>query len=196
MRTWAVAVVHPEALVAEGISAALARYPCIVPVGFGTTGLDAERLGERADAMAIDGRLADAPRLASHLRARGVRVVFIGGHDADDEGIRVATAASIGALAQALVPALADRPHKVSPLTKREQEILELVASGLAGKQVARQLGISAKTVEQHKTHIFTKLGVPNQTAAVSMVLTNGLGNGFGSEHSNGSKNGNGNGAT
>jgi DNA-binding CsgD family transcriptional regulator len=199
MRTWAVAVVHPEAMVAEGISAALARYPSIVPVGFGTTGLDAERLGERADAMAVDGRLAETPKLASHLRARGVRVVFIGGHDEDDEGIRVPTAASIGALAQALVPALADRPHKASPLTKREQEILELVASGLAGKQVARQLGISAKTVEQHKTHIFAKLGVPNQTAAVSVVLSsglgNGFGNGFGSERSNGSRNGNGNGA-
>ena len=48
----------------------------------------------------------------------------------------------------------------------REQEILRLVARGRSGKQVARQLGISPKTVERHKTRIFAKLGVPNQAAA------------------------------
>ena len=32
-------------------------------------------------------------------------------------------------------------------------------------------MGISIKTVENHKTRIFAKLGVPNQTAAVSMAL-------------------------
>jgi DNA-binding CsgD family transcriptional regulator len=43
------------------------------------------------------------------------------------------------------------------------------------GKQVARHLGISPKTVEQHKTRIFAKLGVPNQAAAVRMVVAAGL---------------------
>jgi DNA-binding NarL/FixJ family response regulator len=41
------------------------------------------------------------------------------------------------------------------------------VSRGLAGKQVARHLGISPKTVERHKTRIFAKLGVANQAAAV-----------------------------
>jgi DNA-binding CsgD family transcriptional regulator len=45
-------------------------------------------------------------------------------------------------------------------------EILSLIARGLSGKQVARHLGISRKTIEHHKTRIFAKLGVPNQTAA------------------------------
>ncbi|MGH2769195.1 MAG: response regulator transcription factor, partial [Actinomycetota bacterium] len=60
-------------------------------------------------------------------------------------------------------------------LTQREGEVLELVSRGLAGKQVARYLGISPKTVEQHKTRIFAKLGVSNQTAAVSLALASGL---------------------
>ena len=45
----------------------------------------------------------------------------------------------------------------------------------MAGKQIARVLGISPKTVEQHKTRAFKRLGVPNQAAAVAM-LTEGRG--------------------
>lgn len=193
MRLWAVAVVYPEAMVAEGLVSALARIPGIVSAGFGTSVVDAERLAERADAVALGAELPGVDRAAKRVRSRGVRVVLVGETDPGEEGTRISTAAPLIRLAHALVPALEERPAKPSRLTKREGEILDLVASGLAGKQVARQLGISAKTVEQHKTHIFAKLGVPNQTAAVSMVLSNGLGNGFGLAQANGLKNGNGN---
>jgi DNA-binding NarL/FixJ family response regulator len=50
------------------------------------------------------------------------------------------------------------------------------VARGLAAKQVARQLRISPKTVERHKTRIFTKLRVPNQAAAVRAAMDRELG--------------------
>jgi DNA-binding NarL/FixJ family response regulator len=56
-------------------------------------------------------------------------------------------------------------------LTGRERQILSLVAEGLAGKQVARVLGISPKTVERHKTRIYSKLGVPNQAAAAGLAV-------------------------
>ena len=65
----------------------------------------------------------------------------------------------------ALAPG-ARSPEAQATLTEREQEILRLIAKGRSGKQVARQLGISPKTVERHKTRIFAKLGVPNQAAA------------------------------
>ena len=48
----------------------------------------------------------------------------------------------------------------------------------MSGKQVARHLGISPKTVEHHKTRIFAKLGVPNQTAAVTLAMAGGLAGG------------------
>jgi DNA-binding CsgD family transcriptional regulator len=178
VRPRAIAVIHSEAMVAEGLTAALSRYPCIVPLGYGTTAQDAARLGERADAMAIESSVPDSSRLALQLGVRGVRVVLIGDEDGEEDGFRVPTGASVAALAQALVPALADMPRRSSPLTKREQEILDLVANGLAAKQVGRHLGISAKTVEQHKSHIFAKLGVPNQTAAVSLMLGEAVSNG------------------
>ena len=48
--------------------------------------------------------------------------------------------------------------------------MLRLVAQGLAGKQVAKSLGVSPKTVERHKTRIYAKLGVPNQAAAARLA--------------------------
>ena len=90
--------------------------------------------------------------------------------------LRVSAGESLGALATALVPALAGRPTGVRALTPRERQILLLVSRGMAGKQVARHLGISPKTVEHHKARICSKLGVPNQTAAVGLALAGGLG--------------------
>lgn len=46
----------------------------------------------------------------------------------------------------------------LAELTQREYEILELLVDGSTNKEVARQLGISTRTVETHRTHIMTKL--------------------------------------
>jgi DNA-binding CsgD family transcriptional regulator len=87
----------------------------------------------------------------------------------------VSPAAPISQLASALVPGSTEQEGRVSRLTAREREIIELVARGMSGKQVARYLGISPKTVEQHKTRIFAKLGVPNQAAAVRLAVGAGM---------------------
>jgi DNA-binding NarL/FixJ family response regulator len=172
----AVVVAHREAMVAEGIAAALRQYPGIIPVAVATTAAEGERRSERADAVALDAALPGAERAARRLRGRGIRVVFLGEGESEDEGIRVSTRSPVSCLVSALAPGLATEPSTTARLTPREKEILALVARGLAAKQVARHLGISAKTVERHKTKIFAKLGVPNQTAAVSLALSNGLG--------------------
>ena len=52
-------------------------------------------------------------------------------------------------------------------LTSRELQILQLVALGLANKQIAQQLAISEHTVKFHISSIFTKLGVASRTEAV-----------------------------
>lgn len=53
-------------------------------------------------------------------------------------------------------------------LTKREQDVLALVASGKTNQEVANDLFISIKTVETHKSHIFDKLGLKNTAELVS----------------------------
>jgi DNA-binding NarL/FixJ family response regulator len=58
-------------------------------------------------------------------------------------------------------------------LTDREREVLELVRSGLANKQIARRLSISERTVKAHLTHIFQRLGVTDRTQAALWAKEN-----------------------
>lgn len=51
-------------------------------------------------------------------------------------------------------------------LSAREQEVLRLVAQGLANKQIARRLAISERTVKAHLTNVFAALGVSDRTQA------------------------------
>ena len=52
------------------------------------------------------------------------------------------------------------------PLSAREEEVLQLVASGLANKLIARRLQISERTVKAHLTNIFARIGVTDRTQA------------------------------
>jgi DNA-binding NarL/FixJ family response regulator len=60
-------------------------------------------------------------------------------------------------------------------LTRRERELLSEMAEGHATKTIARRLGISVKTVENHKIRIFDKLGVRTQAQAISVAISHGL---------------------
>ena len=51
-------------------------------------------------------------------------------------------------------------------LSGREREVLALLATGLANKQIARRLGITERTVKAHLTSVFQQLGVTDRTQA------------------------------
>lgn len=57
-------------------------------------------------------------------------------------------------------------------LTPREREVQELIIQGLNNIMIAHMLGISPRTVEDHKKHIYEKVRVPNCTALVHKVLS------------------------
>ena len=59
------------------------------------------------------------------------------------------------------------QPH-IDPLSKRELEILTLIAAGLKNKEIAEQLVISLNTVLYHNKNIYSKLGVKKRTLAVT----------------------------
>jgi len=63
----------------------------------------------------------------------------------------------------------------VDPLTNRELEVLQLLARGMANKQIALELGISEHTVKFHISSIYTKLGAGNRTEAVRLGVRRGL---------------------
>jgi DNA-binding NarL/FixJ family response regulator len=56
-------------------------------------------------------------------------------------------------------------------LTRREQEVLELVSVGAANKLIALSLGMSEHTVKFHLAGIFRKLGVTNRTEAATLYV-------------------------
>lgn len=60
-------------------------------------------------------------------------------------------------------------------LTARERQVLALIADGGTNREVAEQLGLSAKTVNRHVENIFDKLGVSSRAAAVAKALKTGL---------------------
>ena len=57
------------------------------------------------------------------------------------------------------------------PLTRRELQVLELVARGATNREVAARLHVSEATVKTHLVHAFGKLGVSDRTAAVTAAL-------------------------
>ncbi len=60
-------------------------------------------------------------------------------------------------------------------LTDREVEVIVLVAAGKTNRDIARELGISEKTVASHLSHVFTKLGLPSRAAATAFAYEHGL---------------------
>jgi LuxR family transcriptional regulator, maltose regulon positive regulatory protein len=66
-------------------------------------------------------------------------------------------------------------PGMVEPLTRRELEVLRLLAAGTPNRAIAEQLVVTLDTVKSHVTHIFDKLGVTNRTQAVSRARELGL---------------------
>ncbi|WP_457464769.1 response regulator [Streptomyces sp. TE5632] len=79
-----------------------------------------------------------------------------------------------------LAPAVADRlmnrlrtPH--AALTRRETEVLSLVAEGLSNQAIGARLSLTQATVKSHLAHAYAKLDVDSRTAAVAAALALGV---------------------
>ncbi len=58
------------------------------------------------------------------------------------------------------------------PLTRREREVLEQFTSGASNKEAGRHLGISPRTIEDHRANIMKKLGARNAADLIRIVMT------------------------
>ena len=90
--------------------------------------------------------------------------------------------ATVGRLDAAAVTAVVEAAGQRAPrlerpagLTEREVEVVRLLARGLQTKQVARALGISAKTADRHIQNSYRKLGVSTRAAATLLAVEHGL---------------------
>jgi DNA-binding NarL/FixJ family response regulator len=94
--------------------------------------------------------------------ARAIRAVASGG-SALEPRVAAKLVAAVGA------------PRGAGQLTGREREVLRLIAEGLPGKQIARALGISERTVKFHTASLLRKLGADNRAQAVALAAQRGL---------------------
>jgi DNA-binding NarL/FixJ family response regulator len=111
---------------------------------------------------------ADRPQIVAALDAGAVGYLL---KDAEPEevirGVRAAAdrqSPFAPKVARTLLDARAERPQL--QLTERELEVLRCVAKGLPNKLIARNLGISEKTVKAHLTRIYHQIGVTDRTRA------------------------------
>jgi NarL family two-component system response regulator LiaR len=132
-----------------------------------TSFLDDERLMPAIEAGAAGYLLKDVE--PAEL-ARAIRAAHVGEAILDPTvAARVVSAISRGAAAAA--PGVS-ADHN---LTRREAEVLALIAGGRSNKRIAFELGISEKTVKTHVGHLFAKLGVADRTQAALLAVREGL---------------------
>ncbi len=67
------------------------------------------------------------------------------------------------------------QPTAITKITRREQEILSLVADGLTSKSMAEQLGLSARTIERHRANLLKKFSQKNSVSLIQIALHQGL---------------------
>jgi DNA-binding CsgD family transcriptional regulator len=62
-----------------------------------------------------------------------------------------------------------------SALTRRETDVLRLVAAGESNAQIARRLGVSVHTIERHVTNLYPKIGARGRADATAYAIRSGL---------------------
>jgi DNA-binding NarL/FixJ family response regulator len=66
-------------------------------------------------------------------------------------------------------------PHGVPALTRREQEVLQMLAAGLETRIIAREIGISINTCRGYIKSLLAKIGAHSQLEAVAIAMRHGL---------------------
>ncbi|MCX5145623.1 MULTISPECIES: response regulator [unclassified Streptomyces] len=140
---------------------------------------------DRTRLLGMTGRGDDEQLLKSALRAgvRGYVAKDAGSHDVRDavhmvaNGFMVASAAAARLFAGLLDPPARDADRDPLPaLTRREREILDLVARGYDNPRIARALTVADKTVRNHVSAIFAKIGANGRSQAIVFARDAGFG--------------------
>ena len=190
-------------VVRKGLIAMLTEQPDIEVVGESETGLgalDGYRL-HRPDILLLEPRLLmpDGSDVVTAIRNEfpAAVILILTTFDGDDDIYRAFQAGVRGYLlktatfdqivravrdlhqGKTCVPAavaakLAMRSESPN-LTQRELDVLELLVSGQANREIAKSLFVSEETVKTHVKNLLAKLGAEDRTHAVSVALKRGL---------------------
>lgn len=161
----------------DAVAAAHADAPDVVLMDLnlpGMSGVEATRevlAATPSTAVLIITMVDDDDSVLAALQA-GARGYILKGAAADEISAAIRTVAAGGAvfgaaIASRLVATPDRREHNTANLTARERDVLTLLAEGLSNKQIARQLELSLKTVQNHVSRILDKLQAADRTQAV-----------------------------
>ncbi len=142
-----------------------------------------------------DPPLADAPQIIHKLAARGLWLPVIA-LAASPQPARIVAAMKAGALDYLSLPLdeqrfgraltqiateagaffdarrrMTEARARISVLSAREREVLDLLSRGSSNKTIARELGISPRTVEIHRANMMSKLGANHSAEAVRLQI-------------------------
>ena len=142
----------------------------------GTSGLEATRrivAGAPETAVLVLTMVDDDDSVMAALRV-GARGYLLKGAAQEEVLAGVRTVATGGAVfgpdAAARVLRGGGAPRYGADLTERESEVLALVAEGRSNTEIARTLGVSLKTVQNHVSHVLAKLQVRDRTQAALRI--------------------------
>lgn len=198
-RVLRVAVQDRQRLFRDALAIALSTEPDVEVVAAVTNATELMAAAADADLVVLELESPDwdACGLVAALRRRDSRLTVVGTSAGGDDrpsmrayqaGVRIVfpRSAGIRTLIQT-IHTLPARPAAPAPrtmvrlaprrplLTSREVEVLGAICSGTTARSLAASMGISRRSVENHKGRIFEKLGVQNQAHAVSVALRQGL---------------------
>lgn len=135
-------------------------------------------LAHLRDAEATARRAGMQPELVMSLLQRGLLERELGQVNARvtlDAGLELAATVDMSALAENWTGLRQRRERRPDGLSRREIEVLGLVAQGYTNRDIAATLVLSEKTVTNHLTAIFAKTGVQNRAAATAYAFRFGL---------------------
>ena len=175
LRSWGHHVVGRAEDVESGLALIRRRKPSVTLVDFDLAGESGAELVRRAIATDPAGRivlyLGDPGRLElEEATSCGARGIVLKGDDSGDllEAIDI-----VGGGGTFIAPSVERRLTSVDArvLSKREREVLQLLAKGLNGRQASRVLTLAPDTVRTHVRNAARKLGAKTRVHAVTMAL-------------------------
>jgi two-component system NarL family response regulator len=198
-----VLIVDDHTTVLAGLTAIIDMQPDMVVVAEAANGIEALGLWQRhrPDITLLDLRMPkmDGVSALNEIRQRdqSARVIVLTTYDSDLDILRAVRAGAKGYLLKdARREELLDCIRKVNsgetripqaimqklvtgissePMTDREAEVLQLLASGRSNKEIGANLSISEFTVKGHLRSIFSKLNVLSRTEAIATASRRGL---------------------
>ena len=166
-------VTEPDVIIVDatrdsGAVANLTGGPSDIAADIPVVVLEGSENGTASDLLRQGARAVLPAGVSPAELLAAVRAVF--------SGLIVLHPSTIAAIPHAAVnTSRAASEEWIEPLTKREKEVLQMLAAGLGNKEIAAKLNISDHTAKFHVGSILGKLGVSTRAEAVAMGIRRGL---------------------